>query len=94
MQLPYARLDWNGVDATYKVMKAYQSLELKVQQTRTEYTLEDAVREIWLGLKSCPLKPAAKVKLNLKSDRYDLFGYEMMDIATVHDPIRLRKKPS
>lgn len=91
VQLPYAPLDWNGADATYKVMKAYQALELQVQQVRTKYTLEDAVREIWLGLKSCPLKPAAKSNFNPKSDLYDLFGYEMMDIATVHDPIRLRK---
>ena len=91
VQLPYVPLDWNGADATYKVMKDNQALELRIQQTRTEYTLEDAVRQIWLGLKSCPLTPAAKPKLNPKRGRYDLFGYEMMDIATVHDPIRLRK---
>ena len=93
VQLPYAPLDWDGANATYKVMKDYQALELRVQQARTKYTLEDAVREIWLGLKSCPLTPAAKPRLDPRRDRYNLFGYEMIDIATIHDPIRLRKSP-
>lgn len=84
---PYAQPHWNSGEAAFRVLIEHRRDNLGFEESEYSYTLEHRVREIWLGLISCPKKPAMKRPLL----RDILYAYEMMDIVTIRRDIRLKK---
>ena len=84
---PYAQTHWDGGEAAYRIMIEHRRKSFGFGDRGSSYTLEDMVREIWLGLISCPQRSATKRPL-----RKDiLYAYELMDIVTMRKAIRLKQ---